>query len=123
MPPDWNWIVAATLLLGVNQGLCWSMTQTAKLDITKAEERGLVMGLNEFSGYVGVASAGILTAYIAEALGARTDFWSSACPWFCWHCCSRWSGSRTRSLGPGQRPAAHKAAPPKSLPRYPEGFL
>jgi len=64
--PDWNWI--ATVLLGVNQGLCWSMTRTAKLDITKAEERGLTMGLNEFSGYVGVAIAGILTAYAAEAL-------------------------------------------------------
>ncbi|MCU0855933.1 MAG: MFS transporter [Rhodobacteraceae bacterium] len=48
--PDWNWIVAATVLLGVNQGLCWSMTQTAKLDLTRAEERGLTMGLNEFSG-------------------------------------------------------------------------
>ena len=24
--PDWNWIVAATVLLGVNQGLTWSMT-------------------------------------------------------------------------------------------------
>ena len=33
--PSWNWIVAATVLLGVNQGLTWSMTQTAKLDITR----------------------------------------------------------------------------------------
>jgi len=70
--PDWNWIVAATVLLGVNQALCWSMTQTAKLDITKAEERGLTVGLNEFSGYVGVAIAGILTAYAAKWVGART---------------------------------------------------
>tara|TARA_R110002111_G_scaffold124166_7_gene188287 strand:+ start:1107 stop:1559 length:453 start_codon:yes stop_codon:yes gene_type:complete len=67
--PDWNWIVAATVLLGVNQGLCWSMTQTSKLDIIKAEERGLTMGLNEFSGYIGVAIAGIQTAYAAEWLG------------------------------------------------------
>lgn len=119
--PDWNWIVAATVLLGVNQGLCWSMTQTAKLDITKAEERGLTMGLNEFSGYVGVAIAGILTAYAAEALGARvgllvfgmavvmlalvlTVVWvKDTLPW---------AKAET---------AAHKAAPPKSLPRYPEG--
>lgn len=48
------------------------MMPTAKLDITKAEERGLPMGLNEFSGYVGVAIAGILIAYAAESLGART---------------------------------------------------
>jgi MFS family permease len=69
--PDWNWIVAATVLLGVNQGLTWSMTQTAKLDITRLEERGLTIGLNEFSGYVGVALAGIVTAYLATRLGAR----------------------------------------------------
>lgn len=69
--PNWWWIVTATVLLGVNQGLCWSMTQTAKLDITRAEERGLTMGLNEFAGYGGVALAGIMTAYAAEWLGAR----------------------------------------------------
>lgn len=72
LAPSWSWIVAATVLLGVNQGLCWSMTQTAKLDITRAEERGLTLGLNEFSGYVGVALAGVVTAYAAAALGART---------------------------------------------------
>jgi MFS family permease len=71
LAPNWSWIVAATLLLGVNQGLCWSMTQTAKLDITRPDERGLTIGLNEFSGYVGVALAGILTGYAATALGPR----------------------------------------------------
>jgi MFS family permease len=70
--PDWNWIVLATVLLGINQGLTWSMTQTAKLDITRLDERGLTLGLNEFAGYVGVALAGIVTAYLATALGART---------------------------------------------------
>jgi MFS family permease len=69
--PSWNWIVAATVLLGVNQGLTWSMTQTAKLDITRPDQRGLTIGLNEFSGYVGVAGAGIITGYLATALGAR----------------------------------------------------
>ncbi|HKB60864.1 MAG TPA: MFS transporter, partial [Gallionellaceae bacterium] len=70
--PSWSWIVAATVLLGVNQGLTWSMTQTAKLDITRADQRGLTIGLNEFAGYVGVAIAGIVTAYLAGALGARS---------------------------------------------------
>lgn len=70
--PSWGWIVFATVLLGVNQGLCWSMTQTAQLDITHAHERGLTLGLNEFAGYVGVALAGIVTAYLASAWGART---------------------------------------------------
>jgi MFS family permease len=69
--PDWNWIVAATVLLGVNQGLTWSMTQTSKLDLTRADERGLTLGLNEFSGYVGVALAGIITGYAATAFGPR----------------------------------------------------
>lgn len=68
---SWSWIVAATVLLGVNQGLTWSMTQTASLDITRADQRGLVIGLNEFSGYVGVAIAGVVTGYAASALGAR----------------------------------------------------
>lgn len=69
--PSWNWIVAATVLLGINQGLTWSMTQTAKLDITQAHQRGLTIGLNEFSGYFGVALAGIITAYLSEWIGAR----------------------------------------------------
>lgn len=69
--PNWSWVVAATVLLGVNQGLTWSMTQTSKLDITRMEERGMTLGLNEFSGYVGVALAGIATAYMASHFGAR----------------------------------------------------
>lgn len=69
--PSWGWIVVATVLLGVNQGLTWSMTQTAKLDITRADQRGLVIGLNEFSGYVGVAIAGVITGYAASLLGPR----------------------------------------------------
>lgn len=69
--PSWSWIVAATVLLGVNQGLTWSMTQSSKLDITRMQERGLTLGLNEFAGYVGVALAGIFTAWLASILGAR----------------------------------------------------
>lgn len=69
---SWTWIVFATVLLGINQGLTWSMTQTAKLDITRADQRGLVIGLNEFAGYLGVALAGVVTAYAASILGPRT---------------------------------------------------
>ncbi|MGM0632617.1 MAG: MFS transporter [Pseudomonadota bacterium] len=71
LAPSWSWIVAATVLLGVNQGLCWSMTQTAKMDITRADERGFTMGMNEFAGYVGVAVAGVATGYMALWLGPR----------------------------------------------------
>lgn len=77
--PGWSWVVLATVLLGVNQGLTWSMTQTAKLDFTRADQRGLVIGLNEFSGYVGVALAGVVTGYLAAWLGARQSlFWFGA---------------------------------------------
>ena len=69
--PSWSWIVAATVLLGVNQGFTWSMTQTAKLDLARGDQRGFAIGINEFAGYVGVAVAGIITAYLAEHLGAR----------------------------------------------------
>ncbi len=69
--PSWSWIVAATVLLGVNQGLAWSMTQTSKLDLTTADQRGLTIGINEFSGYFGVAVAGIITGYLATAFGPR----------------------------------------------------
>ena len=69
--PNWNWIVAATILLGINQGLCWSMTQTSKLDITHLNQRGLAIGLNEFAGYSGVAIAGVVTGYMSEVLPPR----------------------------------------------------
>lgn len=68
---SWSWVVFATVLLGINQGLTWSMTQTAKLDLTRADQRGLVIGLNEFSGYVGVAVAGVVTGYLASLVGPR----------------------------------------------------
>lgn len=63
--PTWNWIIVANVLLGLNQGFAWSMTVTSKVDITKPTERGLATGWNEFSGYVGVALAGIATGYLA----------------------------------------------------------
>ena len=69
--PDWGWIVAATALLGVNQGLTWSMSQTMKLDLATADQRGRAMGLNEFAGYGGVALAGIVTGWAATLLGPR----------------------------------------------------
>ena len=69
---SWAWVVFATVLLGINQGLTWSMSQTAKLDITAADERGLTIGLNEFAGYTGVALGGLASAYISQWLGLKT---------------------------------------------------
>lgn len=73
---NWYWVVAATVFLGINQGLAWSMTLTSKLDLTRPEQKGLVNGLNEFSGYFAVAVAGVVTAYLSVSLGTREGlFW------------------------------------------------
>ena len=74
--PSWNWIVAANVLLGVNQGFAWSMTVTSKVDITRPEERGLATGFNEFAGYSGVALAGIVTGYLAVSFDPRWSLFS-----------------------------------------------
>jgi MFS family permease len=69
--PNWWWIVLANVLMGVNQGLAWSMTVTAKMDIVGAKWRGLATGINEFAGYSGVASGALVTGYLAAAYGLR----------------------------------------------------
>ncbi|MCK5575784.1 MAG: MFS transporter, partial [Sphingomonadales bacterium] len=69
--PNWGWVVAANVLLGVNQGFAWSMTVTAKADIAHAHERGLATGFYEFAGYGGVAIAGIVTGYLSTEYGVR----------------------------------------------------
>ncbi|MDE2187969.1 MAG: MFS transporter [Betaproteobacteria bacterium] len=69
--PNWWWVVVANLFLGVNQGFAWSMTVTSKVDITRAEQRGLATGINEFAGYASVGLAGIVTGYLASLYGPR----------------------------------------------------
>ena len=69
--PSWGWIVAANVLLGVNQGLCWSTTVIMKIDLVGPRQRGLAMGLNEFSGYVAVSLSALATGYIASAYALR----------------------------------------------------
>lgn len=69
--PNWWWIIVATALLGVNQGLCWSMTLNSKLDMTHLNQKGLINGINEFSGYAAVALAGIITAWLVTMYDAR----------------------------------------------------
>lgn len=69
--PHWNWVVAANVLLGINQGLAWSSTVMMKIDLVGEKERGLAMGLNEFAGYVAVAVVAFLTGWIAGNYGLR----------------------------------------------------
>ncbi|WP_292533720.1 MFS transporter, partial [Mesorhizobium sp.] len=52
--PSWGWIIAANALLGINQGLAWSMTVIMKVDLVGPKSRGLAVGLNEFAGYLAV---------------------------------------------------------------------
>jgi MFS family permease len=68
---DWSAVVVACALLGVNQGLCWSASQLAKLDLVGPERRGFAVGLDEFGGYLGVAAAGWATALLVAELGPR----------------------------------------------------
>jgi len=69
--PDWNWIVAANVFLGINQGLAWSTNVIMKIDLAGEKDRGLAMGLNEFAGYVAIAIVAFLTGWIASEFGLR----------------------------------------------------
>lgn len=69
--PSWEWIVAANVLLGVNQGLTWSMTVIMKVDLVGPKSRGLAVGLNEFAGYLAVGVTAFLTGYLASRYGLR----------------------------------------------------
>jgi len=71
--PSWSWIIAANVLLGVSQGLTWSVTVIMKIDLAGPRQRGLAMGLNEFSGYVAVAGSALATAWIAANYGLRPE--------------------------------------------------
>lgn len=68
---SWSWIIFANVLLGINQGLCWSSTVLMKIDLAKARQRGLAAGLNESSGYLAVSGSAILTGYLAARFGLR----------------------------------------------------
>lgn len=69
--PSWGWVVVANVLLGVNQGLCWSTAIVMKVDLVGPRRRGLAIGLNESSGYLAVAGAALATGYLAAQHGLR----------------------------------------------------
>ncbi|MFE1441916.1 MFS transporter [Streptomyces sp. NPDC058739] len=69
--PSWGWIVAANVLLGLNQGLTWSMTVNMKIDLVGPARRGLATGLNEAAGYTAVGATALLTGYLATTYGLR----------------------------------------------------
>jgi MFS family permease len=73
LAPSWDWIVLANVLLGINQGLCWSTTVIMKIDLVGPARRGLAMGLNEAAGYLAVAGAALASGYLAATYGLRPE--------------------------------------------------
>ncbi len=69
--PAWGWIVAANVLLGINQALCWSMTVNMKIDLVGPARRGLALGLNESAGYGAVGLATLASGWLAATYGLR----------------------------------------------------
>ena len=71
--PSWSWVIAANVLLGINQGLTWSTTVIMKMDLAGPDRRGFAMGLNEFAGYLAVALSALATGEIASRYGLRPE--------------------------------------------------
>ncbi len=69
--PNWNWVIFANILLGINQGITWSSTVLMKIDLVGEKSRGLAMGLNESAGYLAVGGVAFLTSWIATEYGLR----------------------------------------------------
>ena len=78
LAPSWGFVVGANLLLGVNQGLAWSMTVVMKIDLVGPRRRGFALGLNEAAGYLGVAAAAFVTGTLAATYAPRTVVWVGA---------------------------------------------
>src|SRR6185437_7249553 len=78
LAPSWWYIVVANLMLGVNQGLAWSMTVVMKIDLAGPRRRGLALGLNEAAGYLGVAATAFATGALAASFAPRTIVWVGA---------------------------------------------
>jgi MFS family permease len=71
--PTWGWVIAANVLLGMNQGLSWSATVIMKIDLAGPQRRGLAMGINEAAGYLAVSGAALATGFIAANAGLRPE--------------------------------------------------
>lgn len=68
---SWAWVIAAMVLLGLQQGLCWSTTIYMKVDVAGPRRRGFAIGINEFTGYVGMAVVTYGSGAVAASLGPR----------------------------------------------------
>ncbi|MBI5668152.1 MAG: MFS transporter [Chloroflexi bacterium] len=71
LAPTWGWIVLANVLLGINQGLCWSAAVIMKVDLVGPHGRGRATGLNEFAGYLAMALSTAVSGWIAAQTALR----------------------------------------------------
>jgi len=71
--PSWGWVVAANVLLGINQGMTWSTTVVMKIDLVGPARRGTALGLNEAAGYGAVSLTALATGAIAARYGLRPE--------------------------------------------------
>jgi MFS family permease len=71
--PSWEWVIAANVLLGINQGFTWSTTVIMKIDLAGPRQRGLAVGLNEAAGYIALSLTALATGYIAATYGLRPE--------------------------------------------------
>ncbi|MBI2683939.1 MAG: MFS transporter [Actinobacteria bacterium] len=78
LAPTWGFVIAANVLLGINQGLAWSMTVVMKIDLAGPTRRGFALGLNESAGYLGVAATALATGALAATYAPRTVVWVGA---------------------------------------------
>ena len=69
--PSWGWIVFANILLGMNQGFCWSSAVIMKVDLVGPVGRGRATGLNEFAGYLAMALSTLAAGWVAARTGLR----------------------------------------------------
>jgi MFS family permease len=71
LAPSWEWIVFANILLGINQGLCWSAAVIMKVDLVGSQGRGRATGLNEFAGYLAMALSTAVSGWMAAQTAVR----------------------------------------------------
>ena len=71
--PNWWWVSTENVLLGVNQGIAWSMSMISKIELAGTDERGLAAGIDEAFGYTGVAIGAWLTRVIAAQYSLRPE--------------------------------------------------
>ena len=70
---NWNYIAISTAIIGIQQGLTWSASQIAMVDVTNQEKRGFAVGVNEFAGYFGVTIGGIIISYFTDLYDIRSS--------------------------------------------------